>query len=664
MKLLRYLIFFLTPVVVISACNKELTFENIVTQAADGNLLKTASGDCASVILGGTYVQNIALGTSNYMDVQVNFTDTGNYEIKSDTLNGFFFKAEGRATSTGIQTVRLLAGGTPLLAETDVFVIRFNSSVCQANVTVSLSSSVFTFGNTAGACTGATLAGSYTAGVALVAMNTVAIQVIVSSPGSYSITSNVVNGISFSSSGNFTIPGPQTLNLAGSGTPAAVGSFTFNTALAGGCTFVVPVNNPLGSLAQLTTTAAIGITCTAAISGGNISSNGGSAITARGVCFGTTPNPTTANSLVNSGSGMGSYTSNMTGLTAGTAYHVRAFATNSAGTAYGNDISFTTITGCTTSIFVTGFDDLYDISGNIRIPKVWVNTTGSYTGTALPFTAGVQAEANAIFVSGTDVYVAGKVNQRATVWKNGVATYLTPIPTAPIFYQGEAYSVFVVGTDVYVVGAYANAATIWKNGVVTTLSSGALLGSIARAVFVSGTDVYAAGYVTQTINFNVVYVATSWKNGIATSLTNGPAVADANSIFVSGNDVYVVGKEGNSAKLWKNGVASTLSSASNAVANSVVVSGTDVYIAGTEDDGTSPNSYAKLWKNGNGSFLTTSGYHNRAWSVYVVGADVYVAGSKSTVLGAYTMAVVWRNGFETQLSSGNTDASAFSIFVR
>jgi hypothetical protein len=662
MKLLRYLFFFLTSVVIISACQKQISIENIDSQAS-GSLLKTASGDCAAVIMGGTYVQNLALGTSNYMDVQVNFTVIGNYEIKTDTVNGYSFKATGQATLSGVQTVRLLATGTPLLAGTNAFVISFNSSVCQANVVVSASSAVYTFGTTGSTCTGATVAGSYFTAVALVPSNTVAIQVNISSPGSYSITSNVVNGMSFSSSGSFTNTGLQTVNLAGSGTPAAAGSFSFNTALTGGCTFVVQVINPLGSLAQLTTTAASAIVCTAAISGGNITNDGGTAINARGVCYSTTANPTTVNTVVNSGSGLGSYTSNITGLTAGTTYHVRAFATNSAGTAYGNDISFATTTGCTTSIFVTGWHDVYDIAGNIRTPKVWVNTTGAYAGTALPFIASSPAEANAIFVSGTDVYVAGKVNQKATIWKNGVASYLSVAPTAPYYYQGDAYSVFVSGTDVYVVGDYANAATIWKNGVATTLSSAALLGSIARSVFVSGTDVYVAGYVTQMINSNVAYVATTWKNGVATSLTNGPVVADANSIFVSGNDVYAVGKEGNAAKLWKNGVATTLSSMSNAVANSIVVSGTDVYVVGTEDDGTSPNSYAKLWKNGTGSFITTSGYHNRAWSVYVLGADVYVAGSKSTG-GANTYAGVWKNGFFTAVDGGSTDAAALSIFVK
>lgn len=655
MKAYGHVVFFLAAAVIITACQRELTPDNVVTRVT-GTLLKSVSGDCAPITIGGAYVQNTGLGASNYMDVQVNFSVTGNYEIKSDTVNGFSFKATGQATTTGPQTVRLTAGGTPLIAGTNVFTIRFDTSVCQANVTVTAASAAYTFGSTAGVCTGATAAGTYIAGAALGSANTVAIQVNVSTPGSCSITTNTVNGMSFSHSGVFTNPGPQTVNLVGSGTPVAAGSFTFTTAVTGGCTFVVPVTNPAGSLAQLTTTAASSITCTAATSGGNITSDGGSAITARGICYSTTANPTIANSVVNSGSGTGSFTSNITGLTAGTTYHVRAFATNSAGTAYGNDISFTAITGCQAGIFVTGWDDVFNISGNIRTPKIWVNTTGSFTGTALPFTPNAGAvEANSVFVSGTDVYVAGTENSTATLWKNGIATGLGP---------GSAYCVYVSGTDVYVSGSQGVSATIWKNGVISVLSTG-VTGAAAQSVFVSGTDVYAAGYVSQIINSNVVNIAASWKNGVVTLLTNGSADAKANSIFVSGSDVYVAGKEGNAAKVWKNGVASTLSVSpgNTAVANSIFVSGADVYVAGTEDDGTSINSFAKLWKNGNGTLLTTSGYRNRAWSVYVAGPDVYVAGAKSTG-GANTMAAMWKNGFATPLTSGGTDAAAYGVFVK
>jgi uncharacterized protein (TIGR02145 family) len=79
-----------------------------------------------------------------------------------------------------------------------------------------------------------------------------------------------------------------------------------------------------------------------AFCGGTVTSDGGASVTARGVCWSTSQNPTVSDSHTTNGSGTGSFTSNLTGLTAGTTYYVRAYATNSVGTAYGNEFSFTT----------------------------------------------------------------------------------------------------------------------------------------------------------------------------------------------------------------------------------------------------------------------------------------------------------------------------------
>jgi uncharacterized protein (TIGR02145 family) len=92
----------------------------------------------------------------------------------------------------------------------------------------------------------------------------------------------------------------------------------------------------------LTTTDASLITLTSAVSGGNITSDGNAAITARGVCWSTSLNPTVDNSKTSDQTGTGSFISTLTGLTSGTLYHIRAYATNSVGTAYGNDVTFTT----------------------------------------------------------------------------------------------------------------------------------------------------------------------------------------------------------------------------------------------------------------------------------------------------------------------------------
>jgi hypothetical protein len=90
----------------------------------------------------------------------------------------------------------------------------------------------------------------------------------------------------------------------------------------------------------VTTMAITAVTSATAGAGGSVTYNGGGDITARGVCWSTSQNPTIADNKTTDGTGTGSFTSAITGLTAGTPYYVRAYAINSTGTGYGNEISF------------------------------------------------------------------------------------------------------------------------------------------------------------------------------------------------------------------------------------------------------------------------------------------------------------------------------------
>src|ERR1035437_5594775 len=161
-------------------------------------------------------------------------------------------------------------------------------------------------------------------------------------------------GTCWATAANPTITDSKTTDGTGTGT------FTSNlTGLSAGTTYYVRAyaTNSAGTaygndlsfattatLPTLTTTAVTSITLTTAVSGGTITSNGGTLITVSGICWGTTTNPSITGSHSTDGTTTGSFTSNLTGLSAGDTYHVRAYATNSAGTAYGNDVSFTTTT--------------------------------------------------------------------------------------------------------------------------------------------------------------------------------------------------------------------------------------------------------------------------------------------------------------------------------
>ena len=115
-------------------------------------------------------------------------------------------------------------------------------------------------------------------------------------------------------------------------------------------------------LATVTTSSVTSITANSAVCGGNVTSDGNATVTARGVCWSTSQNPTTSNNKTTNGSGTGSFTSNISGLTADTTYYVRAYAVNSKGTAYGTQKTFTTTTtsggggGGTTTGTINGHD--------------------------------------------------------------------------------------------------------------------------------------------------------------------------------------------------------------------------------------------------------------------------------------------------------------------
>ncbi|MBQ7489975.1 MAG: fibrobacter succinogenes major paralogous domain-containing protein [Bacteroidales bacterium] len=128
-------------------------------------------------------------------------------------------------------------------------------------------------------------------------------------------------------------------------------------------------------LAKVSTDLVTNITSKTATCGGNVIDEGCGTVSARGVCWDTLPNPTIADDHTVDGSGLGTFSSSMTGLIPGTLYYVRAYATNDIGTNYGNAVSFTT-TACK--------DSLDETNANIcnGAHYIWrgktYTTTGSY----------------------------------------------------------------------------------------------------------------------------------------------------------------------------------------------------------------------------------------------------------------------------------------------
>lgn len=218
----------------------------------------------------------------------------------------------------------------------------------------------------------------------------------------------------------------------------------------------------------------------------------------------------------------------------------------------------------------------------------------------------------------------------------------------------------LAGANVYVAGSIGFRAVFWKNSVATYVPEADVAGSI----FVSGNDVYVV--MQDYNNTSSKYMVKLWKNGIVTNITDATYNATPTSIFVSGSDVYITGWENTAtrpiAKLWKNGVAINLTNGDrNAEARSVYVSGSDVYVAGAEEDGNG-KMVAKLWKNGVPTIVSTSGVFTAiANSVFVSGSDVYVAVVEA--VSSTFLVRLWKNGIATNITDGTNDAYAASVFV-
>jgi uncharacterized protein (TIGR02145 family) len=156
-------------------------------------------------------------------------------------------------------------------------------------------------------------------------------------------------------------------------------------------TFTLQFSETQHQLPIVTTNTITSVTANSATCGGDVTSNGASSVTARGVCWSTSQNPTVSESYTTDGSGTGSFTSNITDLTTGTTYYVRAYATNSAGTSYGEQRSFTAVVdagySCPGAATVTDYDNnTYNTVqiGNQCWMKENLRTTHYSDGTSIP----------------------------------------------------------------------------------------------------------------------------------------------------------------------------------------------------------------------------------------------------------------------------------------
>lgn len=197
--------------------------------------------NCSTVTVNGTYNKGSELNSTNYISVNVNVTQVGKYSFTltpntpAAAANGYSFYTEGVFTATGPQTIRLRGTGIPMAAQVDEFTLKTTGSATTCSpIQIKVNPNIAAYSLNCGT---AQVNGTYKKGTALNATNTITMSVYVNAIGAYNITTNTVNGMSFSGSGTFTSTGQQTITLQGTGTPV-----TFDNA-----DIAITANTPSGN---------------------------------------------------------------------------------------------------------------------------------------------------------------------------------------------------------------------------------------------------------------------------------------------------------------------------------------------------------------------------------------------------------------------------------
>lgn len=306
----------------------------------------------------------------------------------------------------------------------------------------------------------------------------------------------------------------------------------------------------------VTTTAITGIEDTIATGGGNVTDDGGATVTVRGVCWSTSENPTIADDKTDDGTGEGAFASAITGLTDDTTYYVRAYATNSVGTSYGDQVSLTT--------YITEYQNVYD---TFTINPDATNRALQNTMVKTLVDGGVWAKFDLFYLFSQTVDTDGEALKN---WKT-IGSYNATLVNSPLFTALEGFT--GDGATNYINTNYKPA----SNGVNLTLTS-------ASYGFYQRNNLQNFGNGIVSSGNNMFLNSRSAANKIVLFINDGTTSDYSNS---DSTGFHVAARDANAKKAYRNG-----SLVINATVAPIALLNHDIYILCRNSSGSPANYHA------------------------------------------------------------------------
>jgi hypothetical protein len=397
----------------------------------------------------------------------------------------------------------------------------------------------------------------------------------------------------------------------------------------------------------LTTTAASSITKYAASAGGTISSNGGSVITASGICWSTTATPTTSDFKTTDGTTTGIFTSALTGLTAGTTYYVRAYATNAIGTGYGATQSFTTLSTSSNNPVLASTTSATSITSSSAILGGNVTDEGATQVSVRGLVYGTTTGASTFSVT----------------LGSGAGTFTGTITGLA---QGTTYFVRSFATNVQ--GTSYGAETSFTTQTTPTVSVTATPTSITTTTAIGGGTISSTGGATITTSGLVWGASTNPEITLSTKTTNGATSGTFTSSITGltqGTTYYVRAYATNylGTSYGPNITFTTLTTPIvSATATVTSITGTSATGGGTisADGGSTVTSRGLVWGTTSGAttFSVSSGTGTGTYTIGLTGLSI---ATNYFVRAFATNSVGTVYGPEVQFATPNTATVASTI---